>query len=50
VVIADITRDIAGINQQSSQVGDGSTQVQRSAQGLAELAGELEALVRRFKV
>jgi methyl-accepting chemotaxis protein len=50
VVIGGITRDIAGINQQSSQVGDGSTQVQRSAQGLADLAGELEQLVQRFKV
>ncbi len=50
VVIGDITRDIAGINQQSAQVGDGSTQVQHSAQGLAELAGELQQLVGRFKV
>ena len=50
VVIADITRDIAGINQQSSQVGDGSGQVQQSAQGLAELAAQLEQLVRQFKV
>jgi methyl-accepting chemotaxis protein len=50
VVIADITRDIAGINQQSSQVGDGSGQVQQSAQGLAELAVQLEKLVQQFKV
>ena len=50
VVIADITRDIAGINQQSSQVGDGSGQVQQSAQGLAELATQLEQLVKQFKV
>jgi methyl-accepting chemotaxis protein len=50
VVIADITRDIAGINQQSSQVGEGSGQVQLSAQGLANLAVELENLVKRFKV
>ncbi len=50
VVIADITRDIAGINQQSTQVGDGSGQVQQSAQGLAELAVQLELLVKKFKV
>ena len=50
VVIADITRDIAGINQQSSQVGDSSSQVQLSAQGLAELAVQLETLVKKFKV
>lgn len=50
VVIADITRDIAGINQQSTQVGDGSGQVQQSAQGLAELATQLEKLVQQFKV
>lgn len=50
VVIADITRDIAGINQQSGQVGAGSNQVLQSAQGLAELAVELEKLVQRFKV
>ncbi len=39
VVIADITRDVAGINQLSNQVGQGSSQVQASAQGLADLAG-----------
>ncbi len=50
VVIADITREIAGINQQSNQVGDGSAQVQISAQGLAELAVQLENLVNKFKV
>jgi len=50
VVITGITRDIAGINQQSRQVGEGSGQVQASAQGLAELAAQLEQLVHRFKV
>lgn len=50
VVITDITRDIASINQQSSQVGDGSGQVQNSAQGLAQLAAHLEQLVKQFKV
>ena len=50
VVVADITRDITQINQQSTQVGDGSHQVQVSAQGLSELASQLEALVKAFKV
>ena len=50
VVIADITRDIAGINQQSSQVKEGSGQVQVSAQGLADLASQLETIVKKFKV
>ena len=50
VVIADITSDIASINQQSSQVGDGSGQVQHSAHGLSELATQLEQLVKQFKV
>jgi methyl-accepting chemotaxis protein len=50
VVIADITRDIAGINQQTVQVGEGSSQVQASAQNLADLAAELEGLVKKFKI
>ncbi len=45
-----MARDISGINQQSSQVGEGSAMVQQSAQGLAELASQLEELVRKFKV
>jgi len=50
LVIADITRDIAGINKQSNQVGEGSRQVQLSAQSLADLAVQLENLVKKFKV
>lgn len=49
-VVADITRDVASINQQSGQVGEGSAQVQDSAQGLAALAVQLERLVKQFKV
>ena len=49
-VVADITRDLADINLQSSQVGANSGQVQQSAQGLAELAVELERLVNKFRV
>jgi methyl-accepting chemotaxis protein len=50
VVIGEITRDITGISQQALQVGDGSTQVQSSAQGLADLALRLEHLVKKFKI
>jgi len=50
VVVADITRDIAEINQQSNQVGEGSFHVQRNAQGLADLASQLQDLVKKFKV
>jgi methyl-accepting chemotaxis protein len=50
VVITEITGDIAGINQQAAQVNDGSGQVQNSAQGLAQLAAQLEQLVKQFKV
>jgi len=50
LVVSDITRDVTEISRQSKQVGDGSNQVQLSAQGLAELAGQLENLVNKFKV
>jgi methyl-accepting chemotaxis protein len=50
LVTQEITRDIAGINQQSKQVGDGSEQVQTSAQGLASLATQLDKLIKQFKV
>jgi len=50
VVIADIARDIALINQQSTQVDSGSGQVQASAHGLSALAVQLESLVKRFKI
>ena len=50
VVIANITQDVSGINQQSSMVGDGSRQVESNAQGLSELASQLENLVKRFRI
>ena len=50
VVVADITRDIALINQQSNQVGEGSNQVQASAKDLTVLSEQLETLVNQFKV
>jgi methyl-accepting chemotaxis protein len=49
-VVADITRDVADINRQSNQVGDGSALVQTSAQNLSDLAANLELLVKKFKV
>jgi len=50
MVVGDITRNVSEISHQSNQVGDGSTQVQASAQSLSELADQLEALVKKFKV
>jgi methyl-accepting chemotaxis protein len=49
-VIADITKNIAEINQEANQVGEGSNQVQISAQGLSDLAAQLEKLMKQFKV
>ena len=48
--ISDITRDITLINQQSAEVGDGSSHVQVSAQGISVLTNQFEAFVKRFKV
>ncbi len=50
VVVADITRNIAEINEEANQVGAGSSQVQMKAQGLSDLAIQLEKLVKQFKV
>ena len=50
IAISDITRDITLINQQSAEVGDGSNQVQLSAQTLSALANQLENLMKQFKV
>lgn len=48
--ISDITRDITLINQQSAEVGDGSSHVPVSAQGISVLTNQFEAFVKRFKV
>ena len=50
VVIAEITKNIAEINQEANQVGASSSQVQASAQGLSDLAGQLQELMKKFKV
>jgi methyl-accepting chemotaxis protein len=50
VVVADITRDIGDIHQKSSQVGKGSSQIQDSSRSLADLAAQLEILIKQFKV
>jgi len=49
-MVADISRDIAGIYLQSNQVGDASEQVQDSAQNLAALAIQLDKLMKQFRV
>jgi len=50
VAVGEITREIAAINLQSAQVGDGSQQVEESAQELALLAAHLNQLARQFKI
>ena len=50
VVVIDITRNIAEINLEANQVGDVSSQVQVSAQGLSELVAQLNKLMKQFKV
>ena len=50
VVVSDIAKNISEINQQSEQVGASGKQVRESAQGLADLAKQLDILVKRFKI
>lgn len=50
VAIADIARDIAQMDQQLGRFGDGSNQVQTSAQGLSDLANQLNDMMKRFQV
>ncbi|MDR3088851.1 MAG: methyl-accepting chemotaxis protein [Desulfobulbaceae bacterium] len=50
VVVAGIAKNINEINHQSGQVGAGAGQVRESAQGLADLAKQLDALVKQFKI
>jgi methyl-accepting chemotaxis protein len=49
-VIADITREIVAIDQQSNQAAESSNQVHLNAEGLADLAAQLETLMKKFKV
>ncbi|MDK9707241.1 MAG: methyl-accepting chemotaxis protein [Desulforhopalus sp.] len=50
IVVGEITKNISEINQEATQVGAGSGQVQASAQALSDLAGKLQELMKRFKV
>lgn len=50
VGIAEITCDVGMISKQASQVEEGSNQVHINAEGLSVLAGQLESLVKQFKV
>jgi methyl-accepting chemotaxis protein len=50
VVISEITQNIAEINSEAIQVGESSSQVQLSAQGLSDLAAKLELMMKQFKV
>ena len=50
VVIGDIAKNISEINQQSGQVGKGSKQVRQDAESLADLAKQLDTLVKQFNI
>ncbi len=50
VVVDDISKNIAEINQEANQVRTGSSQVQTSAQGLSDLSDQLENLMKQFRV
>jgi methyl-accepting chemotaxis protein len=47
---ADITAEIAKVTQQASEISSSSSQVSLSANDLSQLAGELNALVEKFKI
>lgn len=49
-VVADMARNVAEINMEANQGKEGSIQIQASARGLSELAGQLETLIKQFKV
>lgn len=48
--VAEISREIHTINQNSTQVEDGSRLVQENAEALTELANQLKAMVQKFTV
>jgi methyl-accepting chemotaxis protein len=49
-VTHEITQEIKEVNQSSEEIAKSSSQVRHSAEGLSELAGQLNVLVRRFKI
>ena len=49
VVSSEIAREIAGVSDVSGQLSDNSVQISQNAEALNQLAGELNALVGRFK-
>jgi len=49
VVSGEIAKDIAGVNEVSTQLNDNSTQVNKSAEELYSLANELNELVGKFR-
>jgi methyl-accepting chemotaxis protein len=49
VVSGEIAKEIAGVNEVSTQLTNNSTQVNQSADELYRLANELNTLVGKFK-
>lgn len=50
VTINDVSLEIGEINNTSTEINSASENVKQSAAGLSELAGQLDGLVKRFKV
>lgn len=50
VTINDVSQEISEINNTSTEINSASENVKQSAAGLSELAGQLDGLVKRFRV
>ena len=49
-VAGEIARDIGNVNSASTKIQQGSEQVKTNAEGLADLAGDLQTLVNKFQL
>ncbi|MCK5312059.1 MAG: methyl-accepting chemotaxis protein [Desulfobacteraceae bacterium] len=49
-VAGEIAKDIGNINNASTKIQQGSEQVKTNAEGLADLAGDLQTLVNKFQL
>jgi len=49
-VAGSIAKDIADVNRISTEVSQGSRQIQESSSELSKLSEHLQQMVRRFKV
>jgi len=49
-VVSEISKEIAGVNSTASQMSDKSSQVHSNSKDLSQIAGQLKAIVEKFKV